>query len=82
MKDNRDILEKLRWLSSDMEEMDAPGEWLLPVTQAHSVIFGLREEVERLRVIAAALAAWPSAEIDDSQYGGDFLILPLQEPRT
>jgi hypothetical protein len=32
--------------------------------------------------IAAALAAWPHAEID-SQYDVDFLILPLtQEPRT
>ena len=29
--------------------------------------------------ITAALAAWPDMEIDDSQYGGDFIIFPLTE---
>jgi hypothetical protein len=34
-----------------------------------------RDEV--LWLLGTALAAWPEAEVDDSQYGGDFLILPL-----
>lgn len=34
----------------------------------------------RLRyAIAAGLAAWPEAEVDESQYGGDFIILPLPQ---
>lgn len=49
MRDNRDILDKLRWLSNDMEYMEVPGEWLLPVTEAHSIIVRQREEVERMR---------------------------------
>jgi len=45
---------------------------LLPEEQA-SVRSGVRA------AFAAGLAAWPDAEIDDSQYGGDFLILPLTQ---
>lgn len=51
MRDNRDILEKLRWLATDMEDMEVPGEWLLPVTQAHSIIFRLREELAKLKAM-------------------------------
>ena len=49
MRDNRDIIQKLDWLANDMEYMEAPGEWVLPVTQARSIIFGLREEIEKLK---------------------------------
>ena len=51
MKDNRDIMEKLAWLANDMDVMTAPDEWLQPVLQARSIIFGLREEIERLKAI-------------------------------
>lgn len=51
MKDNRDILEKLAWLAKDMDVMTAPDEWLQPVLHARSIIFGLREEIERLKAI-------------------------------
>lgn len=51
MRDNRDILEKLRWLSDDMEDMEVPGEWLLPVTEAHSIIVRLRDEIDKLKAI-------------------------------
>jgi hypothetical protein len=51
MRDNRDIIQKLDWLANDMEDMEVPGEWLLPVTQARSIIFGLREEIEKLKAI-------------------------------
>ena len=49
MRDNRDILDKLKWLSTDMEDMEVPGDWLLPVNEAHSIIVRMREETERLR---------------------------------
>lgn len=46
----------------------------------HMIVYG---GVDGAEAIAAAINAWPDAEIDDSQYGGDFLILPLtQEPST
>lgn len=51
MRDNRDIIQKLDWLANDMEDMEAPGEWVLPVTQARSIIFKLREEIEKLKAI-------------------------------
>ena len=51
MKDNRDILEKLAWLANDMDVMTAPDEWLQFVLHARSIIFGLREEIERLKAI-------------------------------
>lgn len=50
MRDNRDILDKLKWLSTDMEDMEVPGDWLLPVNQAHSIIVRMRETLEKLRV--------------------------------
>jgi hypothetical protein len=63
MRDNRDIIQKLDWLATDMEEMEVPGDWLLPVTEARSIIFRLREEVERLQKIAAAATPKP---LDDT----------------
>ena len=51
MRDNRDIIQKLDWLANDMEDMEVPGEWLLPVRQARSIIFRLREEVETLKAM-------------------------------
>lgn len=60
MRDNRDILEKLRWLSNDMEYMEAPGEWTGPVAEAHSIIFRMREEIEKLKAdVATATAKGP-----------------------
>lgn len=50
MRDNRDILDKLKWLSTDMEDMEVPGDWLLPVNEAHSIIVRMRETLEKLRV--------------------------------
>ena len=50
MRDNRDILDKLKWLSADMEDMEVPGDWLLPVNEAHSIIVRMREKLEKLRV--------------------------------
>jgi hypothetical protein len=44
-----DILRALKIAAEDMEHMEAPGEWVLPVTQAHSVIVRQREEIARLR---------------------------------
>jgi hypothetical protein len=49
-----DILKALKATADDMEYMEAPGEWVLPVTQAHSVIVRQQEEIERLK---AALRA-------------------------
>lgn len=51
MRDNRDILEKLRWLANDMEDMEAPGEWLLPVSEAHSIIVRLRGQIDKLEAM-------------------------------
>lgn len=50
MRDNRDILDKLKWLSADMEDMEVPGDWLLPVNEAHSIIVRMREKLEQLRI--------------------------------
>lgn len=55
MRDNRDILEKLRWLASDMDYMEAPGEWMQPVLEAHSIIVRLRIDLEAAKAAAAAL---------------------------
>lgn len=49
MRDNRDILEKLRATVADMEYMEVPGEWLVPVEEARSAITALRADNERLR---------------------------------
>ena len=57
MRDNRDILEKLKWLAADMEDMEVPGEWLLPVTEAHSIIFRVREDAENKAAEITALRA-------------------------
>lgn len=51
MRDNRDILEKLRWLSNDMEDMEVPGEWLLPVSEAHIIIVRLQDEIDKLKTM-------------------------------
>ena len=48
MRDNRDILEKLRATVADMEYMEVPGEWLVPVEEAKAEITGLRADNERL----------------------------------
>lgn len=68
MRDNRDIQEKLRWLADDMEYMEAPGEWLQPVVEAHSIIARLRIELEaenkRLRKIIEETAPHRLKEID------------------
>lgn len=49
MRDNRDILDKLRWLSNDMEYMEVPGEWLPPVTEAADKIEKLRAALVKAR---------------------------------
>ena len=64
MRDNRDILDKLKWLSTDMEDMEVPGDWLLPVNEAHSIIVRMREETERLRVALNRLADEPFSDLE------------------
>jgi hypothetical protein len=49
------------------------------VEELHSLDAWRGSASEARAAIAAAFAAWPGAEIDDSQYGGDFLILPLTQ---
>ena len=51
MRDNRDILDKLLWLSNDMEYMEVPGEWLPPVTEAAA-------EIEKLRAALRDCLGW------------------------
>lgn len=75
MRDNRDILEKLRWLSDDMEEMEVPGEWLLPVTEARNIIFRLREQQQNWAKLAEKneikMQRWRGALVNIAQGKGD-----------
>lgn len=78
MRDNRDIIQKLDWLANDMEDMEVPGEWLLPVTQARSIIFGLREEIEKLKAkdevirrLTLKTERWRGALVHIAQKNGD-----------
>lgn len=68
MRDNRDILEKLRWLASDMEDMEVPGEWLLPVTEAHSIIARLREMPAKTEI---KMQRWRGALVNIVKGNGD-----------
>lgn len=75
MRDNRDILEKLRWLSDDMEEMEVPGEWLLPVTEARNIIFRLREQQQSAGQLSEKneikMQRWRGALVNIAQGKGD-----------